>query len=425
MDTNYCNHHADYCALLKQELIPAQGCTEPISIAYASACAARMLEVVPDKISIKACGNIIKNVKGVVVPNTNGLKGLDAAAAAGAIGGKPELFMEVLRDMTPAQIEICRGMIKREGFCETELLKTDAKLHFIVSVFKGSDSASVEIKHTHLNIVRKIKNGKTLMNVPCDRSEEGMINTDFMSLRGIYDFIAAVDLEQIRRPIEQQILYNRQICAEGLSRSYGLNVGRLMMKVFGDDWKTAACATAAAGSDARMSGCVLPVVINSGSGNQGLAASIPVIIYAQKMGCPDTELIRALAFSNLVAIYQKTMIGRLSAYCGAVSAACGSGAAIAYLNGASYDCICATIKNTLANVAGMVCDGAKPSCAAKIANSVEAAILGYSLAKEGKHVNAGEGLIKEDIDETIRNYGRLARDGMKETDRQILKMMIS
>lgn len=415
-----------YLDCLKQELIPAMGCTEPISIAYASAYARDVLGNEPEKIEVHVSGNILKNVKGVIVPNTNGLKGVKAAAVIGMLGGNAKKGMEVLADVQPNHISRCTELLKNQDICTVRLLPSKAKLHIILMAYSGNNKVLVELKNKHTNIIRVEKNGEVVFTG--DYAEDKTASRDNpeckMTLRGIYDFACNVSLDKIAPIIKQQIECNLSIAEEGLLNNYGLSVGKTMLESFGNSPEVKACAYAAAASDARMGGCTMPVVINSGSGNQGVAVSLPVIVYAKYLNSSEEKLIRALALSNLTALYQKAAIGRLSAYCGAVSAACGSGAGIAFLQDASFDCIGWTIKNTLANVAGMVCDGAKASCAAKIFSSVQAALLGYKLAQSGRVVQGGDGIVLDDVDSTVKNYGKLANDGMRETDQKILELMI-
>lgn len=425
MEKVLCNEEL-YLNCLRQELVPAMGCTEPIAIAYASAYARAILGVIPEKSEVYISGNILKNVKGVIVPNTNGLKGVEASALIGMVGGDSGKGMEVLADVKPEHISKCSELLEK-GVCSVHLLPSRANLHIIVKAYSGNMSALVELIHMHTNIVRVEKDGNVVEAKKYTEDESAAPNNlkCNMTLRGIYDFANTVPIEKIAPIIKRQIEYNLSIAEEGLANNYGLCVGKTMLKASGDSPETKACAYAAAAADARMGGCTMPVVINSGSGNQGATVSLPVIVYAKYLNSSEEKLFRALALSNLTALYQKSMIGRLSAYCGAVSAACGSGAGIAYLQGASLECIGWTIKNTLANVAGMVCDGAKASCATKVFSSVQATLLGYKLASLGKFVQGGDGIILDDIDGTVANYGKLAHDGMRETDKKILELMIS
>ena len=420
---------SQFIAILQEELVPALGCTEPIAIAYAGAHARALLGEIPDRVCIKSSGNIIKNVKSVTVPNSGNMKGIPAAAAIGIIGGNPDKGLEVLADITKADITRTKEFLEQVP-CKVSLLDTVASLHFIVEVFAGADSASVEIIHQHTNIVRTTKNGKEVMSVPFDPASANAALTDRsgLSVKKILAFADTIDLNRVRPILERQIEYNTRIAQEGLEHRYGINAGANLLKAAEAERavtvKIRAQAAAAAGSDARMSGCTLPVVTNSGSGNQGLTASLPVIVFAEEKKLPHDRLLRGLLVSNLIAIHQKTRIGRLSAYCGAVSAACGSGAAVTYLSGGSYEQVCETITNTLAVVSGIVCDGAKPSCASKIASSVDAALNAHYLAMQNRVFQAGEGIVKGDIEKTIAGVGSVAADGMRETDKVILRIMV-
>lgn len=418
-----------FIAILQEELIPALGCTEPIAIAYAGAHARALLGKIPDRVCIKSSGNIIKNVKSVTVPNSGNMKGIPAAAAIGVIGGNPDKGLEVLADITDADIARTKEFLEKIP-CKVSLLDTAASLHFIVEVFAGSDSASVEIIHQHTNIVHTTKNGKDILSVPFDPASANAALTDRsgLSVKKILEFADTIDLDRVRPILERQIDYNTRIAQEGLEHRYGINAGANLLKAAEAEQavtlKIRAQATAAAGSDARMSGCTLPVVTNSGSGNQGLTASLPVIVFAEEKKLPHDKLLRGLLVSNLIAIHQKTRIGRLSAYCGAVSAGCGSGAAVTYLSRGSYEQVCETITNTLAVVSGIVCDGAKPSCASKIATSVDAALNAHYLAMQNRVFEPGEGIVKGDIEKTIAGVGAIAADGMRETDKVILRIMV-
>lgn len=418
-----------FIAILQEELVPALGCTEPIAIAYAGAHARALLGKIPDRVCIKSSGNIIKNVKSVTVPNSGNMKGIPAAAAIGIIGGNPDKGLEVLADITEADIARTKEFLEKVP-CKVSLLDTVASLHFIVEVFAGADSASVEIIHQHTNIVHTTKNGKDVLSVPFDPASANAALTDRsgLSVKKILEFADTINLDRVRPILERQIDYNTRIAQEGLEHRYGINAGANLLKAAEAERavtvKIRAQAAAAAGSDARMSGCTLPVVTNSGSGNQGLTASLPVIVFAEEKKLPHDKLLRGLLVSNLIAIHQKTRIGRLSAYCGAVSAGCGSGAAVTYLSGGSYEQVCETITNTLAVVSGIVCDGAKPSCASKIATSVDAALNAHYLAMQNRVFEPGEGIVKGDIEKTIAGVGAVAADGMRETDKVILRIMV-
>ena len=414
----------EYVALLRQELIPALGCTEPIAIAYAAARARRLLGCMPTAMVIHCSGNIIKNVKSVIVPTTNGLRGIDTSAILGALAGDADLGMEVLRNVVPEQVERVKEL-RDAGICKVLPLNTSANLHILLEVSGEGHSALVEIRDAHTNVVREEKDGIEITRTgsACtDRPDKDYTSCN-LSMENIYSFAKSVDLSEISPILDRQIEYNTAIAEEGLRGHWGAQVGRTLL----DSENTLPCraaAYAAAGSDARMGGCVLPVIINSGSGNQGMTVSLPVIVFAREKKISHEETLRALAMSNLVALFQKSYIGKLSAYCGAVSAACGSAAGIAYLCGDSLEIIEATVVNTIANVSGMVCDGAKSSCAAKIATAVQAGFLGHEMAVRGRVFRNGEGLVKSDADETVAVFGKMARDGMRATDEEILRLMI-
>lgn len=416
-----------YISILREELIPAQGCTEPIALAYCAAKAREALGCRPQRLRVQASGNIIKNVKGVIVPGTNGRKGIEAAAVFGAIAGNADRELEVLSDITPEKRHLAESILEQREFCTVEHLKTDAKLHIIVEAVSGMDWALAEIRDRHTNLIRLERNGISLYRSTEKDNTPQISQTDrsFLTVDGIISFAETVDISKIEDIIGRQIAYNSEISKEGLTHLYGACIGKTLLETCGEDVWTQTKAAAAAGSDARMSGSVLPVVINSGSGNQGITVSMPVVVYAQHVGASREKLIRALAISNLVAIHQKTKVGRLSAYCGAVSAAAGSGAAIAWLDGSPRELIELTISNTLANVSGIICDGAKPSCAAKIASAVEAALVGYELAKKQRSFRPGDGIVKETLEDTISAVGDIASKGMLQTDEEIIQIMIS
>ncbi len=414
-----------YLDILTEELIPALGCTEPIAISYAAAKAREVLGCMPEHIKVRCSGNIVKNVKGVVVPNTGNLKGINASAIAGTVGGDASKVLEVLTVLTPDDIAKTKDLLKTD-FCKVELWEdAPANLAIDVEAFGEGHHARVVIVNAHTNIVRLEKDGEVLFEKPVEKTCTYKTDRSKLNVKDILEFADTLNVEDVRDLFSRQIAYNTAISKEGLTHSYGTGVGATLLKFYGDqDVRIRAKAAAAAGSDARMSGCDLPVVINSGSGNQGMTVSLPVVEYAKELDVGEEKLFRALAVSNLVALHQKTQIGSLSAYCGAVCAAVGSGAAITYLHGGSYEDISRTIINTLGDVAGIVCDGAKPSCASKIASAVDAAILGHTLAMDGKAFAPGEGLIKDDVEQTIASVGRLGKEGMKETDVEVLKIML-
>ena len=417
-----------YVAILKTELVPALGCTEPIAIAFAAAKARDVLGSFPEKIQVDASGNIVKNVQGVTVPNSGGLKGIDVAATLGAVGGDAESGLEALSKITEEQIKKTKQLVD-SGFCTCSLVDGKDNLYIRVTAKSGGNTAVVVVSEKHTNIVYVEKNGKVLIDVKSadtknDAGNEA--NKSLLSVRDIIRFADEVNIDDVRAVIERQIEYNTAISKEGLAREYGARIGRTLEKLYDkNDVRVRARAAAAAGSDARMSGCPLPVVINSGSGNQGMTVSLPVIEYAKEWNVPHDKLIRALVLANLIALLQKRYIGSLSAFCGAVCAATGAGCGITYLHGGDEDAVARTITNTLADVGGIVCDGAKPSCAAKIASAVDAAILGFELGShEGVAFKSGEGLVKESAEDTIRSFGRMGREGMRSTDTEILHIML-
>ena len=414
----------NYVNILKHELIPALGCTEPIAIAYASAKARQVLGEMPDRIEMNLSGNIIKNVKGVTVPNSGGLKGMEVAAVLGVVGGNADAALEVLESVKPEDIELTKKLVA-QGICTCELAEGVANLYVEAKVYKDGHSAEVTILDHHTNIVKVVKDGEVLVDRKSeDENADAGIDKSKLTLRDIIDFANEVKIEDVKEVLGRQLTMNKAISQEGLDNPWGAQVGKTLLASRGNDVVTRACARAAAGSDARMSGCSLPVVINSGSGNQGITVSMPVYTYAEEWNISEDKLYRALCISNLVSVHIKYFIGSLSAFCGAVSAACGSGAAIAYMYGAGYDQIGQTIINTLGNVGGIVCDGAKSSCAAKISSAVNAALLGFQMAIEGKGFQNGEGIVLEDVEQTIKSMGHVGRVGMAGTDIDILNIMI-
>ena len=415
--------HDTFLQVLSKELIPALGCTEPIAIAYAAAKARQILELEPEGIRLRCSGNIIKNVKGVAVPNAGGLKGVEAAAILGALGGDADRELEVLQAVRPEHLERTKELLDT-GFCTCSLRENVANLYIVAEVFSGEHTASVTIINRHTLITRMEKDGKVLFAQ--DPVVQKADDTDWSgwSLDAIVDFAETVELSKVKSLLDGQIELNTAIAGAGLNRAYGAQIGRTLLDVCEDTVWTRAKARAAAASDARMGGCSLPVVINSGSGNQGLTVSLPVIEYAKHLGVCQEKLYRALLISNLTAIFQKHYIGSLSAFCGAVTAAAGCGAAITWLHGGTLENICDTIANTVANVGGMVCDGAKASCAAKIASAVDAAIMAHHLSMRGLKFQPGEGIIQSDPQQTIRSLGYIGRVGMKHTDVEILNLML-
>ena len=413
-----------YVQILKEELVPAMGCTEPIALAYAAATARRVLGALPDKVVIGASGSIIKNVKSVIVPNTDHLKGIPAAAAAGIVAGDPDRELEVIAQVDKDQIQAMRDFLDSAEI-QVEHVDNGITFDIIVTLYKGESSAQVRIANYHTNIVHIEKDGEVLKDVEVQgETEEGLTDRSLLNMEDIWDFANTVDIADVKEVLDRQISYNMAIAEEGIKGDYGANIGSVLLDMEGTNVRVRAKAMAAAGSDARMNGCELPVIINSGSGNQGITASVPVIVYAKELGVSEEKLYRALTLSNLTAIHQKTPIGRLSAYCGAVSAGAGAGAGIAYLAGGGYKEVIHTVVNALAIVSGIICDGAKASCAAKIATAVDAGILGYNMYIRGQQFMGGDGIVMKGVEATLKNIGRLGKEGMKETNEEIIKMMI-
>lgn len=415
--------YQNYLQILKEELVPATGCTEPIAIAYASAKAREVLGYLPEKIIVDASANIIKNVKSVVVPNTNHLKGIKAAAAAGAIAGKAEKGLEAISEVTE-EAKLCIKEYLDRNSIKVNLANTPFIFYIQITAYYHDSYVIVRIANYHTNIIYIEKNREILFKKEAEISNEDLTDKKLLNVKDIIDFANTVNIEDIEAIIGRQIKYNTRISEEGLENNYGANIGKVLLENDANDIKTVAKAKAAAGSDARMGGCEMPVVIVSGSGNQGITASVPVIEYAKELCVSEEKMYRALVLSNLITIHQKTGIGRLSAYCGAVCAGCGSGSAIAYLYGGGYEEISHTIVNALAIVSGIICDGAKPSCAAKIATAVDAGILGYYMYKSGQQFISGDGIVKKGVEANIAKVGQLAKEGMKETDKEIIKIMI-
>lgn len=412
-----------YVDILREELIPAMGCTEPIALAYAAALARRELGVLPETAQVSVSANIIKNVKSVIVPHTGGLRGIPAAVAAGVVAGDAARELEVLAAITPdAQAEIERW--RREARIDVRESDSDFLLGIDVALRGGGHTARVRLVGGHTNVVRVERDGAVLVDRPCTESAPAKgADRSLLDVEHIVRFADELDVEDVRQILQRQIDYNTAIAEEGLRGDYGANIGRILLQSYGDTVHNRAKAMAAAGSDARMNGCELPVVINSGSGNQGLTASLPVIVYARRMQQSPDRLFRALAVSNLVTIHIKTGIGKLSAFCGAVAAGVGAGAGVCYLHGGGYTEIAHTIVNAIAVDSGMICDGAKASCAAKIASAVEAGLLGMQMQMHDSQFFSGDGIVTKGVENNIRNVGALAREGMRETDRTIIRMM--
>lgn len=411
-----------YVEILKRELVPALGCTEPIALAYASAKAVELLEAFPERMEALCSGNIIKNVKGVKVPCSGGLKGVEAAVILGAVGGDASRELEVLESVREEDRARTNALLK-EHFCTCLLKEGVPNLFIEIRAYRGADSSVVRIEQKHTSITYMARNGRTLFEKETSRQEH-QADKSLLSLQDIVTFAREVDLADVREYLERQIQYNMAISEEGLQHEWGAGVGRMVLEEFGHDTRWKAIARAAAGSDARMSGCSLPVIIISGSGNQGMTCSLPVIEYARSTGKSQEELLRALCVSNLTAQDQKRYIGPLSAYCGAVCAAAGAGAGITFLCSGTAGQIENTVVNTIVNAGGITCDGAKPSCAAKIFSSLQAAFLGHSLAMRGFRFEAGEGLAMDTAEDTVKAIGYMGREGMRQTDIEILNLMI-
>ncbi|QRN82062.1 serine dehydratase subunit alpha family protein [Chloroflexota bacterium] len=418
--------YLDYVKILEEELVPATGCTEPIAIALAAAKAREMLHCEPEKMQVLCSRNIFKNTRSVTVPNSNGLIGIKAAAILGALGGKPYLGMEVISEVEPDQVEQTQALVEGQ-FCEVGLLESDIDLHIQVEMFKGPDSALVEIKHTHTNITLIKKNGQIFFQQQDDSGNYlgTFVDRSILSVARIYEFANEVDLADVRPMIEPQIEYNSAIADYGINRKLAVGLGQLILQRHPDDDYEKARAYASAASEARMTGCPFPVVTNSGSGNQGITCSVPLISLAKSWGASEEELIRTLVFSNLLTIHQKSGIGRLSAFCGAISAAISAGAGMTYLKGGSLKQINWTISNIMANIPGVICDGAKSSCAAKIASGLDAAILGHQLAMQSSKYYEMSGILQSDIEVLIRNVGKIAKQGMAETDQVIMDLIVN
>lgn len=412
----------NYIKILKGELISAMGCTEPIAIAFTAAKAREVLGKMPEKISVRCSGNIIKNVKGVIVPNSGGQKGVEAAAILGVVAGKSDLELQVISQVKQKDIDKAKELYNH-GICNCDLEEGEENLFIRVELTAGEDTAAVEVRTKHNHISKIEKNGKVTFEQP-DILIQKSGDKSKLNIKDIFEFAHKVNLDDVREIISRQIEYNSAISKEGLTNKWGSQVGQTLLKLDTSNVRMRARAAAAAGSDARMNGCALPVVINSGSGNQGITCTMPVVVYAEDMKSDKDTLYRALVLTNLLSLHQKYYIGNLSAYCGAVSAGTAAACGIAYLNGASYDVIGKTIINALGTVGGIICDGAKASCASKISSAVDAGIMGYEMAKRDLAFPFGEGLVETDYEKTIQNIGRMGKQGMKSTDVEILNIMI-
>ncbi len=414
-----------YLQILHEELRPAMGCTEPIALAYAGARARQLLGALPEETTVLVSGNIIKNVKSVVVPNTGGLTGIVTAVAAGIVAGDPERELEVISQVTDEQRRALRQFLDS---ARIDVHPSESELVFDIDLTlrRGTDQVRLRIVNHHTNLVYLEKNGEVLLSLPiAESSEDHLTDKSCLNMQKIVEFADCLDVEDVRQAVGRQVSCNLAIAQEGLRGTWGANVGSVILARQGSLLAKRAAAYAAAGSDARMSGCEMPVIILSGSGNQGITASVPVAVYAQALGATEEQMLRAVALSDLVTIHQKTGIGRLSAYCGAISAGCGAGAGIAYLQGGGAEAVAHTVVNAIAILSGTICDGAKPSCAAKIAAAVDAGILGCEMYLEHQQFLGGDGIVTKGADNTVSNVGRLAREGMKETDKTILKIMLN
>lgn len=418
--------YQNYIGILKEEMIPAMGCTEPIALAYGAARAREVLGKEPERIVARCSGNIVKNVRCVIIPNSRGLTGIEAGVVLGAVAGDAALNMEVLSKVDEEGRKRCRELLEKK-ICRVELLESPIVLHFIIEMYAGEDSVSLEIKYDHINVTKIVRNGEVLLDADNRSGEESgkpVADRTLLNLEDIKEFADTVNLEDVRDMITSQIRSNMAIAHEGMTGKYGLGIGRVIRETYSNDMLTRMRSLTAAASEARMGGCDMPVVINSGSGNQGIACSVPLIVYAREMELPDYVLYRALVFSNLLTVYQKQYIGKLSAFCGAVSASCAAGAGITYMVGGELSVIKKTIENTLANIPGIICDGAKISCAAKIAASLDAAFLAHHLAMNGQSYAPYTGILQEEAGETISCVGQIGKEGMKETDKEILRIML-
>lgn len=418
------NLYQQFVAILKEELRPAMGCTEPIALAYAGARARQVLGEQPERIDVLVSGNIIKNVKSVVVPNTGGLRGIAAAVCAGVVAGDADKQLEVIASVSREKQAELKDYMREVTI---NISPSDSSLVFDIdlTLYAGENTARVRIVNHHTNIVHISRNGQVQLELPVEESsEDNLTDKSCLTIERIVEFADVLDVADVKEVVGRQLEYNVAIAKEGLAGNWGANIGSVILNQQGTADNRRAAAWAAAGSDARMSGCEMPVIILSGSGNQGITASVPVAIYAEAFGASEEELIKAVTVSDLVTVHQKTGIGRLSAYCGAISAGVGAGAGIAYLHGGRKEAVAHTVVNAVAILSGTICDGAKPSCAAKIAAAVDAGILGYNMYLENQQFYGGDGIVTKGADRTVSNIGRLAREGMRETDTTILKIML-
>ena len=414
-------NYAIYEEALAEELIPAMGCTEPIAIAYCAAVCREQLGAEPEQIEIWVSRNIIKNVKSVVVPNTDHMKGIEVACAAGIVAAHSERQLEVLAYIT-AEEKIALKELAESGKIKIHVSEEPDIFYIRVFLAANGQNAEVTIRTDHTNVTSIKKNGATILSKPIVPEEEEA--KSLWRIEDVLDAARHMPLDNVKHLLERQIEYNMAISKEGLDHDYGASIGKILLRRDPDSLRTRARASAAAGSDARMNGCELPVVITSGSGNQGITASVPVVIYAHALAAGEEKLLRAVLLSDLITIYLKQGIGKLSAYCGAVSAGCGSGAGIAYLHDCTDEQIEHAVENALAINSGIICDGAKSSCAAKIAMAVEGGLLGFDMAMAEHNFEGGDGIVQETADETIAAVGKIASQGMVETDKEIIDVML-
>ena len=416
--------YQQYLNILKEELRPAMGCTEPIALAYAGALGRKLLGALPEKVTARISGAIIKNVKSVIVPNTGGQHGITPAICVGIVAGDAEKELQVISQVGPEQIPVLQAFMAKT-VVQIQQAGSDLSFDIDLTLERGEESARIRIVNHHTNVVYLEKNGEILLDLPvAEASEDRLTDKSCLSIENIVSFADCLDIEDVRPLVSRQLKCNMALAEEGLKNNWGANIGSVLLKRQGQLLSKQAAAYAAAGSDARMSGCELPAIILSGSGNQGITSSVPVAVYAKALGKSEEELLRAVTVSDLVTIHQKTGIGRLSAYCGAISAGCGAGAGIAYLMGGKAHVVAHTVVNAIAILSGTICDGAKPSCAAKIAAAVDAGILGWEMYCEKQQFYGGDGIVTKGVDKTVQNVGRLAREGMRLTDQTILNIML-
>lgn len=414
----------DFLSILSEELVPAMGCTEPIALAYASAKARELLGRAPTRIIARCSGNIIKNVRCVRIPNSDGMTGIEAACTLGALAGDAERQMEVLETVCDEDRANTIRFL-REGRCTSEFLESNIPLHFIIELRSGNSYATVEVRHSHTNIYKLEKDGETLFLGEDSEDLTQLADRSELCIDNIYDFCNNIELERITPFTEKQIECNMAIAERGMDGGYGVGIGKAILDAYGESTFNKMRAYAASASEARMDGCDLPVIITSGSGNQGITSTVPIIVYAREKGIDDELLARTLVFSALLTVYQKEYIGKLSAFCGAVSAACSAGAAITYMVGGSLTQIKDTVDNTLADIPGIICDGAKASCGAKISSALDAALFAHTLAMKGKVYESNTGIIRDDTGETISWVGHIGKVGMMPTDKEIVKLMVN